>query len=61
MIKQHRTISTMIKILSVLGSLVENEKHSGLRDERSLFEVESEDKESNRLKLRASNFQVYSW
>lgn len=51
----------MIKMLGVLGSLVENEKHSGLRDERSLFEVESEDKESNRLKLRASNFQVYSW
>ena len=35
MIKQHRTISTMIKMLSILGSLVESEKHSDLRDERS--------------------------
>ena len=50
----------MTVALILLGSLVENEKHSGLREERRLFEVEFEDKGRNGLKLRASNFQVCS-
>lgn len=53
-IRPQRTVST-------LGFLVRYEKHSGLRAERRLFEMELENKESNGVKLRNSNFEVYSW